>query len=79
MAEPSSALNLRLLGLCISFFGKGKLSGQTGQDAEERRLPCKLNNVNPTDWLTDVLNRINEQKVNELSELLPKNRVYKIL
>ncbi|MDR0863535.1 MAG: IS66 family transposase [Candidatus Symbiothrix sp.] len=34
---------------------------------------CKLNNVNPTEWLTDVLNRINEQKVNELSELLPMN------
>ncbi|GHU13629.1 transposase [Betaproteobacteria bacterium] len=34
---------------------------------------CKLNNVNPTEWLTDVLNRINEHKVNELADLLPMN------
>ncbi|WP_459685465.1 transposase domain-containing protein, partial [Viscerimonas tarda] len=28
---------------------------------------------NPTEWLTDVLNRINEHKVNELADLLPMN------
>ncbi|GHV07895.1 hypothetical protein FACS1894160_1280 [Bacteroidia bacterium] len=40
---------------------------------------CKLNNVNPTEWLTDVLNHINEHKANELADLLPKIWVEKIL
>jgi hypothetical protein len=40
---------------------------------------CKLNNVNPTEWLTDVLNRINEHKVTQLTDLLPKIWVEKIL
>ncbi len=34
---------------------------------------CKANNINPYDWLTNVLNRIPEQKANKLSELLPNN------
>lgn len=34
---------------------------------------CKVNNVNPYDWLVDVLQRINQHKVNKLSELLPQN------
>lgn len=32
---------------------------------------CKLNNVNPTEWLTDVLNRIQDCKVKQLHTLLP--------
>lgn len=32
---------------------------------------CKINNVNPYDWMTDVLNRIPAHPVNKLEELLP--------
>jgi hypothetical protein len=32
---------------------------------------CKINNVNPTEWLTDVLIRINDCKTNVLCRLLP--------
>lgn len=34
---------------------------------------CKINNVEPLAWLTDVLNRILDHKANKLSELLPQN------
>ena len=34
---------------------------------------CKINNINPHEWLVDVLNRIPEHKANKLSELLPQN------
>jgi len=34
---------------------------------------CKANDVNPQEWLNDVLNRILEYKVNKLHELLPNN------
>jgi transposase len=34
---------------------------------------CKAHNVNPTEWLTDVLFRIKEHKANKLDELLPQN------
>jgi transposase len=34
---------------------------------------CKKNNVNPFDWLTDVLNRLPDHKANRLKELLPQN------
>jgi transposase len=33
---------------------------------------CKVNDVNPTKWLTDVLNRILDCKNNQLHTLLPK-------
>jgi hypothetical protein len=32
---------------------------------------CKINNVNPTQWLTDVFNRIADCKTSELGKLLP--------
>ncbi|NNK97096.1 MAG: IS66 family transposase [Desulfobacterales bacterium] len=32
---------------------------------------CQLNNIKPRAWLSDVLHRINEHKVTQLSELLP--------
>jgi transposase len=32
---------------------------------------CKINNINPQEWLEDVLDRIPQQKVNKLDELLP--------
>jgi len=32
---------------------------------------CKINNVNPTEWLTDVFNRIPDCKMNDLQLLLP--------
>ena len=34
---------------------------------------CKINEVNPLEWLTDVLNHIPEHKANRLNELLPNN------
>ncbi|MGC9152053.1 MAG: IS66 family transposase [Microbacter sp.] len=34
---------------------------------------CRLADVNPTAWLTDVLNRIPDYTINMLHELLPKN------
>lgn len=34
---------------------------------------CKTMGINPTEWLTDVLNRIQDHKVNKLSLLLPQN------
>jgi transposase len=34
---------------------------------------CKINNVEPLQWLTHVLNVIPDYKVNKLSELLPNN------
>jgi hypothetical protein len=32
---------------------------------------CKINRVNPIEWLTDVLNRMNDCKINALYNLLP--------
>lgn len=32
---------------------------------------CKLNNVNPYEWLKDVLDKINSWPINKISELLP--------
>jgi len=34
-------------------------------------VSCKVNNVNPQEWLTDVLNRIQDQKNQKMDELLP--------
>jgi len=34
---------------------------------------CKLAGINPTAWLTDILNRIQDHSVIRLSELLPRN------
>lgn len=34
---------------------------------------CKINNVEPLAWATDVIQRISEHKANKLSELLPQN------
>ena len=34
---------------------------------------CKTLSINPTDWLTDVIDRIPEHKANKLFELLPQN------
>ena len=34
---------------------------------------CKKNNINPFDWLKDILERIPEHKANKLFELLPQN------
>jgi transposase len=34
---------------------------------------CKKNDVNPSDWLTDVLTRLPDHKANRLHELLPHN------
>ena len=34
---------------------------------------CRLANVNPNAWLTDVLNRLPDHSIQKLSELLPIN------
>ena len=34
---------------------------------------CKRNNINPFEWLKDVLERIPTHKANKLDELLPQN------
>ncbi|SMO94983.1 Transposase [Saccharicrinis carchari] len=34
---------------------------------------CKLNNIDPYEWMTDVLNRLPDHKANKLHELLPGN------
>ncbi len=34
---------------------------------------CKINNIEPLAWLTDVLNQIPDHKANKLSQLLPQN------
>jgi hypothetical protein len=34
---------------------------------------CKINKVNPLEWLKDVLERINDHPINRISELLPQN------
>jgi transposase len=34
---------------------------------------CKMNDINPSQWLNDVLNRISDHKANKLDQLLPQN------
>jgi hypothetical protein len=34
---------------------------------------CAIANLNPQDWLTDVLLRINDHQINRIEELLPAN------
>lgn len=34
---------------------------------------CKLNNINPQEWLLDVLNKLPTRKVNNIEDLLPQN------
>jgi transposase len=34
---------------------------------------CKLHDINPYDWLTDVLHRIKDHPINRIAELLPQN------
>ena len=34
---------------------------------------CKLNGINPSVWLTDVLKRISAHPINRISKLLPQN------
>ena len=34
---------------------------------------CKLNDVDPTEWLTDVFHRIQDHPINRIDELLPYN------
>jgi len=34
---------------------------------------CKINGINPEEWLKDVLRKINDTKLSQLHELLPQN------
>ncbi len=36
---------------------------------------CKINNINPFEWLSDILSRIPSHSVNKLDQLLPNNWV----
>ena len=38
---------------------------------------CKANDINPYNWLTDVLDRIGETKMSELETLLPTKNLHK--
>jgi len=38
-------------------------------------LSCRINNVDPEEWLTDVLSRISDTKPSQLSQLLPNRWV----
>ncbi len=45
--------------------------GKSAAIAYTRIETAKLNNVNPQAWLTDVLSRIADHKINRIDELLP--------
>lgn len=52
-------------------FAGSKAGGETLADAMTLIETAKLNGINPQDYLTDILKRINDHKINRLSELLP--------
>lgn len=54
------------------FAGSGA-GGETLADAMTLIETAKLNGINPQDYLTDILDRINDHKINRLHELLPWN------
>lgn len=37
---------------------------------------CKANDLNPTEWMADVLQRISDTSIKELNQLLPSNYLY---
>ncbi len=54
-------------------FAGSMAGGETLADAMTLIETAKLNGINPQDYLTDILARINDHKINRLSELLPWN------
>jgi len=34
---------------------------------------CRLEAINPHEWLADLLSRIHDQHINKIQDLLPKN------
>ena len=34
---------------------------------------CKLHNIEPVQWLTEILSKIKDYKINRIHELLPQN------
>lgn len=34
---------------------------------------CRLHDINPSDWLADILSKIKDHKINAINELLPQN------
>ena len=34
---------------------------------------CKLHNIEPVQWLTEILSKIKDYKINRINELLPQN------
>ena len=53
------------------------VGGAPAEQREQART-CKLNGVDPNQWLTHVLKNIAEHKVNRLHELFPQNFSQKI-
>ncbi len=51
----------------------GRSRGKSAAIAYTLIETAKLNDVDPQEWLTDVLARIAEHKINRITELLPWN------
>jgi hypothetical protein len=51
----------------------GRSRGKSAAIAYTLIETAKLNDVDPQEWLTDVLARIAEHKINRIAELLPWN------
>ena len=67
----------------VNFFGSRQsdwvrvITPKTGSRKileQQRGTPSEAN-INPLDWFTDVLSRIQDHPVNQLHELLPQNWV----
>ena len=52
------------------FCGNHEAAGRTAI-IYSLKASCKVNDVNPQEWLTDVLNRIQDHNIQKLDELLP--------
>ncbi|MBL4908233.1 MAG: transposase domain-containing protein [Sneathiella sp.] len=59
------------LGRKNYLFMGSKRGGKSAAIAYTLIETAKLNNVDPQSWLTDVLSRIADHKINRIDELLP--------
>jgi len=50
--------------------------GQSAAIAYTLIETAKLNGIDPQAWLTDVLSRIADQKINRIDELLPRSYTF---
>ncbi len=58
-------------GHLIWLFAGSERGGKSAAIAYTLIETAKLNGVDPQDWLTDVLSRIADHKINRIDELLP--------